>query len=398
MRDEPHDRARGGRAPCKPRRGDHQGCGRKIEGATKGAARQTPPPCRGTGAAPRACDARATEGKRQAPPPPPTCLRPPKGGGCRKGGADSGPPSRGQSGTMGGQRGEGAGRTARPRPREASAEQARAGGAPGERTQSGQGDDGGHAACPTPQQKDKCRATCQCPACDVLTPEEGQRGRPPPPPAPTSHTHQGKRRGQRGEGEGARGMTVAGGGPPPEDTAAGWGGRGTRVRNEPHDRAQGEHAPCKPQRGDRRGCNRRKGRVTTGATRQPPPPSGGTSAVPRACAVLPTCLRNRADSENAPPPRPFLLRPPTKRARTARRQRGDMGGPRRKKNKKKHKTNNKGHQHARAGADSSGRRDMAGARGHSKGRGTGGRPWGRKLGGRDQRGGAGVTRAREQRW
>ena len=71
------------------------------------------------------------------------------------------------------------------------------GGAPGERTQSGKGDDGGHAACPTPQQKDKCRATCQCRACDVLTPEEGQRGRPtPPPPTPTPT----KERGEGNEG------------------------------------------------------------------------------------------------------------------------------------------------------------------------------------------------------
>ena len=37
------------------------------------------------------------------------------------------------------------------------------------------------------------------------------------------------------------------------------------------------------------------------------------------------------------------------------------------------------------GGDSRGRRDMAGARKHGKGRGKGGRPWGRKLGGRDQR-------------
>ena len=216
MRDEPHDRARRGRAPCKPWRGDHRGSGRRIEGATKGAARQTPPPVQRDGSH-ASCLRRGSNGGKttRPPPPPPTCLRPPKGGGCTKGGADSGSPSRGQSGTMGGQRGEGAGRTARPRPREASAEQVPAGGAPGERTQGGQGDDGGHAACPTPQQKDKCRATCQCRACDVLTPEEGQRGRPPPPPAPTSHTHQGKRRGQRGEGEGARGMTAAGGGPPP---------------------------------------------------------------------------------------------------------------------------------------------------------------------------------------
>ena len=43
--------------------------------------------------------------------------------------------------------------------------------------------------------------------------------------------------------------------------------------------------------------------------------------------MLATCLRYRADSEDAPPPpRPLLLHPPTKRARTARRQRGDVGG------------------------------------------------------------------------
>ena len=66
--------------------------------------------------------------------------------------------------------------------------------------------------------------------------------------------------------------------------------------------------------------------MTTGATRQAPPPSGGTSAAPRACAVLTTCVRNRADSEDPPPPpRPLLLHAPTKRARTAREQRGDMG-------------------------------------------------------------------------
>ena len=283
---------------------------------------------------------------------------------------------------MGGQRGESAGRTARPRPRDASAEQAPAGGAPGERTQSGQGEDGSHAACPTPQQKDKCRATCQCRACEVLTPEGGQRGRPPPPPPPPYPQRKearatGRRRGgKRDDGSGRR--------TPPEDTAAGWGGRGTRVRNDPHDRAQGEHAPCKPQRGGRRGCNRRKGRVTTRATRQPPPPSGGTSAVPRACAVLPTCLRSRADSENAPPPAPYSYAHPHKGRGRRGDSEGTWGGAG---EKKKHKTNNKGHQHARAGADSKGRRDMAGARGHSKGRGTGGRPWGRRLGGRDQRGG-----------
>ena len=50
----------------------------------------------------------------------------------------------------------------------------------------------------------------------------------------------------------------------------------------------------------------------------------------------------------------------------------------------KNKTKNKRHQCARAGADSRGRRDTAGTTKHGKGRGKGGRPWGRKQGGRDQ--------------
>ena len=57
---------------------------------------------------------------------------------------------------------------------------------------------------------------------------KGNEGAPPPPHAPTSRTHQGQRRGQRGDGEGTRGMTVAGGGPPPGDAAAGWRDRGAR--------------------------------------------------------------------------------------------------------------------------------------------------------------------------
>ena len=97
------------------------------------------------------------------------------------------------------------------------------------------------------------------------------------------------------------------------------------MRDGPHDRARRKHAPCKPQRGGHRGCERRVGRATTGATRQAPPPCRGTSAAPRACAVLAGCLRKRTDSEGAPP-HPLLPHPPRKGARTARRWRGDMGG------------------------------------------------------------------------
>ena len=147
---------------------------------------------------------------------------------------------------------------------------------------------------------------------------EGRTTRTPPPPH-TPPPPQGW------------GMKVGGGGkrpPPPEDKAAGWGGSGERVRDGPHDRARREHAPCKPQRGDHRRCERRVGRATTGATRQaPPPPCRGTSAEPRAYAVLATCLRQRTDSEDAPPPpHPLLPHPPRRGARTARRRRGDMGG------------------------------------------------------------------------
>ena len=185
------------------------------------------------------------------------------------------------------------------------------------------------------------------------------------------------------------------------------------MRDGPHDRAQREHAPCTPKRGDHRGCDRRVGRATTGDTRQAaPPPAEGK--VPR--LVPAPCSRRayaRGQAARTPPtPHPLLLHPPKKGARTARRQRGDMGGGQR---TYRHaggrdewravemlKKKTKGHQRARAGTDSRGRRDTAGARKHGKGRGKGGHPWGRKLGGGDQhrseRGGGGVTRARKRRW
>ena len=59
---------------------------------------------------------------------------------------------------------------------------------------------------------------------------------------------------QREDDKGDKGDDGSGMRAPPEDTAAGWGGSGKRVRDEPHDRAQREHAPCKPQRGDHRGA------------------------------------------------------------------------------------------------------------------------------------------------
>ena len=195
VRDEPHDRARRGRAPCKPRRGDHRGCGRRIEGATKGAARQTPPPCRGTGATPRACDARATEGKRQAPPPPHASAPPRVGVAGREGRAAAPPLQRG--GHRGSARSVGRAKTWATR------------------------------RAPHPSRRTSAVPRASAVPATCLRRRKGNDG-PPPPPAPTSHTHQGQRRGQRGEGEGARGMTVAGGGPPPR----GHRGRVGRQRDE----------------------------------------------------------------------------------------------------------------------------------------------------------------------
>ena len=109
--------------------------------------------------------------------------------------------------------------------------------------------------------------------------------------------------------------------------------------------------------------------MTTGATRQPPPPSGRTSAEPRACAVLPTCLRKREDSENPSPPPPPSPTPA--------RRKGEGGEEtkkkKKKKKKKKHtkratKDTNMPEQGQAAGADGTGREPGGTARGQG--------PWG----------------------
>ena len=149
-----------------------------------------------------------------------------------------------------------------------------------------------------------CRGTGAAPrACAVLASclrhacNEGKTTSPRPPPPHTPPPPQGW-----GMKEGRGGWRP----PPPEDKAARWGGSGERVRDGPHDRARRKHAPCKPQRGGHRGGERRVGRATTRATRHAPLPCRGTSAAPRACAMLATCLRRRT-CEGAPssPPTPF---------------------------------------------------------------------------------------------
>ena len=82
---------------------------------------------------------------------------------------------------------------------------------------------------------------------------------------------------------------------------------------------EGSTRRASPSGGGHRGSERRVGRATTGATRHAPLRCRGTSAAPRACAVLATCLRRRTDSEGAPPPTPFS---PTHQGK----ERGQRGG------------------------------------------------------------------------
>ena len=101
----------------------HRGCARRVGEAMTGDTRQAPPPAEGQ--VPRlvpapclrpACDVRAAEARRQGRPPPPHTPPPPQGWGMQVGGAKSAPPPRGQSGRVGRQRRESAGRTPRPCP------------------------------------------------------------------------------------------------------------------------------------------------------------------------------------------------------------------------------------------------------------------------------------------
>ena len=115
---------------------------------------------------------------------------------------------------------------------------------------------------------------------------------------------------QREEDKGDKGDDSSGLRTPPKDNAAGWGGSGERVRDGPHDHAQREHALCKPQRGDHRGCDRRVGRATTGATRlAPPSPTEGQvpRLVPAPCSRRAYARGQAARKPPNPPPTP----PPT---------------------------------------------------------------------------------------
>ena len=142
---------------------------------------------------------------------------------------------------------------------------------------------------PPPRQPSASPRGCAVPmTCLRRACNRGEAKRAPHPP-PTTTTPPRANAGR----EGAKSAP-----PPPEDNAAGWGGKGRRVRDEPHDRARRGRAPCKPRRGDHRGCGRRIEGATEGAARlTPPPPAEGRK--PR---LVPTTRGQRQENDKAPPP------------------------------------------------------------------------------------------------
>ena len=228
--------------------------------------------------------------------------------------------------------------------------QAPAGGPAGVRTQGRKGDDGSHKVCPPPLQRDRCRASCLRRACVVPATCVQRREDDKPPPTHTPPPAQGW-----GMKEGRGGQT-----PPPPRTKWPGGEAAERGCGTGHTTVpEGSTRRASPSRGAP--WVRTQGRKGDDGSRMAsPPPCRGTSAAPRACAVLATCLRQRTDSEGAPPLGPLLPYPPRKVARTVGRWRGDMGGGgqrtdgrargrdgRRTVKTQEKKTKNKANQHAR---------------------------------------------------
>ena len=258
MRDGPHDRARRGHAPCKPQRGDHRGCARRVERATTGATRHAPPPCRGTGAAPRACAVLAlclrhasNEGKTTSPPPPET-PPPPQGWGMKegRGGQRPPPPRTKRQGGEAVERGCGTDHTTVP---EGSTRHASpsGGGRRGSERRVGRATTRATRQAPPPLQRDKCRASCLRRACDVLGPEDGQRG-PPPHPLLPHPPRKGARTAKRWRGD-------MGGGTEDRPTcqgkrrAASGGDAKKKTTNKANQRARGRKREDRDQNGGERG-------------------------------------------------------------------------------------------------------------------------------------------------
>ena len=175
--------------PCKLLTWDHRGRERRVGRATREPHGKPPPPL-AEGQVPRlvpapclrrACDMCAPKGRRQGRPPPATHLRPPRVRDEGGGGVESAPPPEAKAAGWGG-----GGERVRGGPHD----RARRGHAPygprrGDHRGCGHGEGkattGATRHAPPPLQRDQCRASCLRRACNVLTPEGRQRGRPPPP-------------------------------------------------------------------------------------------------------------------------------------------------------------------------------------------------------------------------
>ena len=203
VRDEPHDRARRGRAPCKPRRGDHRGCGRRIEGATKGAARQTPPPP-AEGREPRLVPAtREHRRENDKPPPPPHASAPPRVGDAGREGRTAAPPPEDKAARWGGS-GERVRDGLHDRAQEKQApSRPQRGGHRGSERRVGRAKTGATRRAPHPSRRTSAVPRASAVPATCLHRRKGSEGAapPPPPPSPTPTKERGEGNGEKARGQ-----------------------------------------------------------------------------------------------------------------------------------------------------------------------------------------------------
>ena len=156
-----------------------------------------PPPCRGTGAAPRACDMRATKGRRQAPRPPPHTSAPARVGDAKREGRTAAPPPEDKAA-----RGGGSGERVRDGPHDrARGRQTpcrlQRGGHRGSERRVGRAMTGATRRAPLPCRKKSAAPRASAVPATCLRRREDSEGAPPsPPPTPTPT----KERGEGSEG------------------------------------------------------------------------------------------------------------------------------------------------------------------------------------------------------
>ena len=198
VRDEPHDRARRGHAPCKPRRGDHRGCERRVERATTGAARHAPPPpLQRDGCRASCLRHESNEGKTTSPPPPTHASAPPTVGDAGREGRTAAPPPEDKAARWGGS-GERVrdGLHDRAQGKQAPCRPQR-GGHRGSERRLGRAMTGATRRAPLPSRRTSAAPRASAVPATCLRRRKGSEGAPPsPPPTPTPT----KERGEGSEG------------------------------------------------------------------------------------------------------------------------------------------------------------------------------------------------------